>query len=368
LDVPFIDLHGQLDDCREVLEKDIIDVVRSCRYILGDRGRALEEAVARESGAKHAIGVASGTDALIFALDALGLQRGRKVVVPAFTFCASVSAIIRAGGEPLFVDIDERTFNLDIEQAINADGDIAGYLPVHLYGLPAEINALVEFAHKNGRFVLEDCAQAYGATLDGHPVGSIGDAGILSFYPTKNLSAIGDAGMILSNDDEAAKLCRLLRNHGEEIRYHHSVLGRNSRLDEIQAAALLAKLPFVVKWNERRREIARMYIQGLNDIDGLILPHEPPRCRHVYNLYVVRTSRRDQLNDFLKQRGIGTGLYYPVGMHKQPIFRKYVPSGIDFPITEKACETVLALPMFPHLDDAQVDYVIKSIREFFQSP
>ena len=368
MDVPFIDLHGQLDDCREVLEKEILSVVRSCRYILGDRGRTLEETIARECRTKHAIGVASGTDALIFALSALGLQRGRKVVVPAFTFCASVSAIVRAGGEPLFVDIDDRTFNLNIEQALNADGDIAGYLPVHLYGLPAEISTLVEFAHKKGRFVLEDCAQAYGATLDRKPVGSIGDAGILSFYPTKNLSAIGDAGMILTNDDGIDKLCRLLRNHGEEIRYHHSVLGRNSRLDEIQAAALLAKLPHVAKWNERRREIALMYNQGLNDIDGLTLPCEPRRCRHVYNLYVIRTSRRDELNDFLRKRGIGTGIYYPVGMHKQPIFSQYVPAGLEFPITEKVCETVLALPMFPHLADAQVEYVIKSIHEYFRSP
>ena len=368
MDVPFIDLHGQLDDCRETLERDVLDVVRSCRYILGDRGRALEEAIARHTGAKHAIGMASGTDALILALTALGLQRGRKVVVPAFTFCASVSAVVHAGGDPLFVDIDERTFNLDIEQALSADGDIAGYLPVHLYGLPAEISALVDFAHKKGRFVLEDCAQAYGATLDGKPVGSIGDAGILSFYPTKNLSAIGDAGMVVTSDDDVARLCRLLRNHGEEVRYHHSVLGRNSRLDEIQAAALLAKMPYVAKWNERRREIALMYNQGLNNIFDLTLPYEPPRCRHVYNLYVVRTSRRNALNEFLKKRGIGTGIYYPVGIHKQPIFTQYVPPGRSFTVTDNACDTVLALPVFSHLTDAEVEYVIESIREFFQTP
>ena len=365
MDVPFIDLHGQVEDCGEGLEEDIVEVLRSCRYILGDRGRALEEAVAREIGTEHAVGVASGTDALILSLTALGLQPGQKVVVPAFTFCSSVSAIIFAGGKPHFVDIDERTFNIDLNQAMETNGDIAGYLPVHLYGLPAEISELVEFAKTNGCFVLEDCAQAFGATLNGPKVGSIGDAGVLSFYPTKNLSAAGEGGMILTDDEEVAKTCRLLRNHGEEVRYHHSILGRNSRLPEIQAAVLMEKLPHVARWNEHRREIAQMYNEGLGDIPGLTLPFEPPKCRHVYNLYTVCTPRRDALREFLSGRGIGTGLYYPLGMHRQPIFEEFVSEGQAFPVTEKVCAEVLSLPMFPHLIDSQVGYVIDTIRTFF---
>lgn len=363
--VPFIDLHGQVEDCRDALDAAVVEVANSCGYILGKHGRALEGTIAKDIGTKHAVGVACGTDALILAMRALGLKPGRKVVVPAFTFAASVSSVIFAGGEPYFVDVDERTFNIDIGQAIDADGDIAGYLPVHLYGLPVDVTGLVEFTKGNGRFVLEDCAQAYGAKINGTQVGAVGDAGVLSFYPTKNLSAAGDAGMILTNDGEIAECCRLLRNHGEAVRYHHSVLGRNSRLDEIQAAVLNVKHPFVPRWNERRREAARIYNEGLDGVGDIICPVEPDGYFHVYNLYTIRTSRRDSLREFLTGREIGTGIYYPVGMHRQPIFEKYVPAGRSFPVTEKLCDEVLSLPMYSHIHDSYLEFVIESIRKFY---
>ncbi len=365
MNVPFIDLHGQLDDCGQTLDRDVLDVLHSCRYILGDKGKLLEDNIAAATSVKHAIGVSSGTDALILAMSAMGLRPGRKVVVPAFTFCASVSSILFAGGEPYFVDVDEDTFNINIDQALSAKGDIAGYIPVHLYGLPAKIEKLAGFAKAKERFVLEDCAQAYGARLDGKPVGSIGDAGILSFYPTKNLSAAGEAGMILTNDAEIAKLARLMRNHGEEVRYYHSVLGRNCRLDEIQAAVLLAKIPHVARWNARRQEIAAMYSARLGDVGDIKIPVEPKGCSHVYNLYTIRTSKRNELRDYLNEHAIGTGIYYPVSSDRQTIFQRYVNKGQSFPVAEKLCDEVLSLPMFPHLSAAQMNYVIETVRDFF---
>jgi dTDP-4-amino-4,6-dideoxygalactose transaminase len=363
--VPFIDLMGQVEDCGDELDKAVVDVARSCGYILGKQGLALEESIAKESGTNHAVGVASGTDALILALWALGLKPGEEVVVPAFTFAASVSAIIHAGGKPRFVDIDERTFNMDIEQAISVGKDAAGFLPVHLYGLPLDISNIVDHASGNGQFVLEDCAQAFGAKVNGKAVCSFGNAGILSFYPTKNLSAIGDAGMILTNDEKVAEQARLLRNHGESVRYHHSVLGRNSRLDEIQAAALNVKLPHVRQWNETRRKAAALYDEGLKGIGDIVTPFVPDGAHHVYNLYTVRTSKRDELREFLGKRDIGSGIYYPLGMHLQPVFKAYVSEGESFPVTEKVSNEVLSIPMYSHIDKNQVEYVIEKIRDFY---
>ncbi len=354
-----------MEDCRDDISAAVVDVANSCGYILGRHGKALEETIAGETGTNHAVGVASGTDALILALRALGLKPGQKVAVPAFTFAASVSSILYAGGEPYFIDVDEHTYNMDIGKAMEADADIAGYLPVHLYGLPLDITELVKFASEKGRFILEDCAQAFGAKVNDAPVGSMGDAGILSFYPTKNLSAAGDAGMIMTNSEDVAEACRLLRNHGEAVRYHHSILGRNSRLDEIQAAVLNVKLPHVPRWNERRREAAAMYDEGLSGVGDIICPTVPDGCYHVYNLYTIRTSRRDELREFLGKREIGSGVYYPVGMQKQPVFEKFVPAGSKFPVTGKLCDEVVSLPMFAHIQDAHVEFVIESVREFF---
>ncbi len=363
--VPFIDLKGQIEDCREELDKVIVDVAHSCGYILGSHGKSLEESIARKLGVSHAVGVASGTDALILALWALGLKRGGEVLVPAFTFAASVSAIVHAGGRPRFVDIDERTFNMDVERAVSSAKDAAGFLPVHLYGLPLDIAPLVAHAKEHGMFVLEDCAQAFGAMVDGKFVGSIGDAGILSFYPTKNLSAIGDAGMILTSDDKVAEQARLLRNHGEAVRYHHSVLGRNSRLDEIQAAALEVKLAHVDKWNEARRRAAALYDEGLKGVGDIATPYVPPNCKHVYNLYTIRTSRRNELKDYLARKEIGTGIYYPLGMHLQLVFEDFVAPGETFPVTEKISAEVLSLPMHAHINAEHVEFVVEKIREFY---
>jgi dTDP-4-amino-4,6-dideoxygalactose transaminase len=353
-------------------------VCSSQRFILGEEVEALERAIAAYTGAAHAVGCASGTDAIWLALAAAGIGPGDAVGTTPFSFFASASAIVRAGARPVFFDVDPHTLNLDprsVEAHLRAgtSGRLRAILPVHLYGQCADIDALTRIAGEFQLDVLEDAAQAIGARWRGRGAGSLGHAAAFSFYPTKNLSAYGDAGLVTTSDGAMADHLRLLRNHGSPRRYLHEEMGWNSRLDAIQAAVLRVKLPHLETWNRQRRERAATYDRlltqsGLSSATGdspVRMPAVAPSALHVYHQYVIRASRRDQLRQFLADRRIGTEIYYPVPLHLQPVFSYLGYRQGDFPEAERAAREVLALPMFPELTDHEQQWVVECMAEFY---
>jgi dTDP-4-amino-4,6-dideoxygalactose transaminase len=337
-----------------------------------------EAAMAGYAGVRHAIGVGSGTDALALAMAALGVRTGDLVVTTAFTFFATASTIVRLGARPLFVDIDPRTFTIDPAALAavldDAPGKIAGIVPVHLYGRLAPMDEICAVAERHGCWVMEDAAQAVGAREARGMAGTLARAGCLSFYPTKNLGGVGDGGMVLTGDEEVARRVRRDRHQGMTAPYHHESIGLCSRLDAVQAAALHAKLPWLDAWNERRRAVATRYTgalvaAGLAGAPGR--PIEPPLAAgraHVFHQYVVRAEQRDRLAEHLTHRGIGTQVYYPVPLHRQPALaaQAVVPSPLA--ATERAAAEVLALPMYPQLEEAQIDCVVEEIAAFYRDP
>ncbi|MBI4636243.1 MAG: DegT/DnrJ/EryC1/StrS family aminotransferase [Candidatus Rokubacteria bacterium] len=334
-------------------------VLDASQFILGAEGQALERELATVCGVRHAIGVGSGTDALRLALAALGLGPGDEVITPAFSFVASSSTIVMAGAVPVFVDVDPETYNLDpdlIERAITPR--TRAVLPVHLYGHPAPMDRIAALARAHGLLVIEDAAQAVGATYDGRPVGAWGDAACLSFYPTKNLGACGDGGMVVTDRDEVAERIRRLRHHGDHGRYHHVELGWCSRLDELQAAALRVKLPHLAAWTEARRRIAARYRTLLAGAP-LGLPVERSRARHVYHLFTVRHPRRDAFVKSLADLGVGSAVHYPLPVPGQPMF------GADerrWPEASRAAREVVSLPCYAELTDEEVEEVARAAR------
>ena len=358
--IPFIDLTRQHAALRAELLTALAGVLDSSRFVLGEEGAALERELATACGVRHGIGVGSGTDALRLALAALGVGPGDEVLTPAFSFVASASTIVMAGATPVFVDIDLETYTMDPEAAARAiTPRTRAMVPVHLYGHPAAMEPLLALARRHQLAVVEDAAQAVGAAYAGRPVGAWGDAACLSFYPTKNLGACGDGGMVLTDRDDIAERLRRLRHHGDGGRYRHVELGYCSRLDELQAAALRVKLRHLGRWTESRRRLAARYQVDLAD-SPLALPRERPPGRHVYHLYTVRHPQREALAKALADAGVGTAVHYPVPVPGQPMF-----GGGDerqWPRAWQAAREVLALPCFAELEDREVEGVVRAVR------
>lgn len=369
--IPSFDLKRQNlslhSDLNAVLEKTI----SSGQFILGENVKTLETEIAKVCGAQYGIGVANGSDALYLALLACGIEPGYEVITTPFTFFATAGSIVRTCAVPVFVDIDPKTYNIDpdlIEEKITSR--TKAILPVHLFGQAADMGRIMEIAYKHGVKVIEDAAQALGCEYQGRPGAGIGDAGCLSFFPTKNLGGFGDGGMVVTNNKKIADRVRMLRVHGTRKKYYHELLGVNSRLDELQAAVLRVKLPHFKGWLKKRQERAELY-NGLFKASGLTvsghvkIPYHLPGCRHTYNQYTIAVSKRDELRDYLKQRGVGTTVYYPLPLHLQPVFKDLGYKAGDFPHAEQAAESVLSLPMFPELTEEEVRCVVKTITEFY---
>jgi len=363
--IPLVDLTRQHAGLKAELMAAMERVLDSTRFILGTEGEALEAEIATFCGVRHAIGVASGTDALRVTLAALEVGPGDEVITPAFSFIASSSTILMAGAMPVFVDIEPDTFALDagaVERAITSR--TKAIMPVHLYGHPAAMDDFTRIARDHGLAVIEDAAQAIGATWHGRPVGAWGDAACLSFYPTKNLGACGDGGMILTNRDDLAARARRLRHHGDGGRYRHLELGWCSRLDELQAALLRVKLARLAEWIEARRLIAARYRKRLAGLP-LTLPVEHPAARHVYYLYTVRHPRRDQFIRTMTELGVGTAVHYPIPVPDQPMFATAVrgDGAGEWPESGRAAREVVSLPCYPELRDDEIDAVIQAVHE-----
>ncbi|MGI8553266.1 MAG: DegT/DnrJ/EryC1/StrS family aminotransferase [Dehalococcoidia bacterium] len=384
--VPFVDLRAQHQELWTEIEAVFRTALEESAFIGGCRVASFEDSFARFCGAQHAIAVASGTEALELSLRALKIGRGDLVLTVANTFIATVEVAVRLGAVPRFLDIDPATYTVDIEQLrryledlceTGEDGAareresglrVAAVLPVHLYGLPARMTEILELARRHRLEIIEDACQAHGAELrqaDGRWVkaGTLGRTGCFSFYPSKNLGALGEAGAILTNDSELAQRLRLLHDHGQRERYVHVFAeGGNGRMDAIQAAVLELKLSRLAAWNKRRRQAAAWYAEELADLP-LQLPVEPEGSRHVYHLYVVRLHERDRVRDYLTQHGIGTGLHYPIPLHLQPALAHLELGPGSFPVTEAAAAEILSLPMYPHISREQVAYVADRLRE-----
>jgi len=382
--VPVLDLTRQYSTIREDVEKALREVFETQHFILGKQGQSLEKEVAAHLGAAHAVGCASGTDALLLGLRALGLKRGEGVLTTSFTFFATAGAIHNAGGRPFFADIDPSTYNLDpadvarfLDEECAPGGEglpvhkvtgctIRVLLPVHLYGLCADMDALNEIAKKHHLMVLEDSCQAYGASYKGRRAGVLGHLSAFSFFPTKNLGGAGDGGILTTDDGALADHLRMLRVHGSRERYVHEEIGYNSRLDEVQAAVIRVKVPRVDGWNRQRDEVAGGYRKGLAGVHQVVVPAVPEGYTHIYHQYVIRAERRDDLKAFLQERGVGSMIYYPIPLHEQTCFRFLGYRTGDLPHTEKAAREVLALPVFAELTAAEVAEVCTGIAAFYR--
>ena len=366
--VPLLDLHAQNGPLRDEILAAIARVCDSQRFIMGPEIEALESELARMLGVEHAVAVSSGTDAVLLALMTLGIGHGDEVVTSTYSFFATAGAVVRVGARPVLVDIDPETFNADpvaISRAITAR--TKAIMPVHLFGLSADMDPILEEASRRGIPVIEDAAQAIGASYKSRPVGGLGSIGCFSFFPSKNLGAFGDAGLLTTNDADLAKRARLLRTHGMQPKYYHHVVGGNFRMDALQAAILRVKAPHLVAWTEARRLNASRYRRLFADaaVDQRVtMPVEPPQRRHIYNQFVIRMPERDQLKQHLDRRGIGNEIYYPIPFHMQPCFADLGHKPGDFPQAERAARESLAIPIFSELTEEQQRVVVDAIAEF----
>jgi dTDP-4-amino-4,6-dideoxygalactose transaminase len=359
--IPMVDLQVQYQQLKDEIDRAIAGVLDTSYFILGPQGQALESEIAAYLGVKHAIGVASGTDALHLALRAAGLGPGDEVITSPFTFIATAEAIAYVGATPVFVDIDQRTFNLDPELTAKAvTGSTRAIMPVHLFGQPADLAPLRQLCEARSLLLIEDCAQSFGATYAGRQTGSWGALGCFSFFPSKNLGCYGDGGMVVTNDDQLAEQVRMLRNHGSKVRYHHAIIGYNSRLDELQAAILRVKLQYIERFNRQRRTNAHYYSARLAAA-GVAPPFEDGKGVHVYHQYTVLTDRRDAIQQALAQAGCASAVYYPIPLHRQDVFAAAY-AGLSLPVSEEISARVLSLPIYPELTEVQMDQVIAAIR------
>lgn len=362
-EVPFVDFAARVAAIRPELEAAIARVLDSGRFILGPEGEAFERELAAALGAKDAVGLASGTEALQLGLTALGVGPGDEVVTSPLSAAFTALAVVSAGAKPVFADLDPETLNVSPEAVARAlTPRTKAILPVHLYGHPADMDPILDLARARGIAVLEDACQAIGALYKGRPVGTLGGLGALSFYPTKNLGALGDGGALLVDDADLAARLRRLRNGGQSDRYRHEVPGINSRLDELQAAILRVGLRHLSAWTERRRALAALYLEELGG-GPVSLPEERPYARAVYHLFVVRHRRRDAVIEALRGRGIGSLVHYPIPLHLQPAFSSLGGKPGDLPVAERAAREVLSLPLYPELADAQARAVAAAVRE-----
>ncbi|MCS7083049.1 MAG: DegT/DnrJ/EryC1/StrS family aminotransferase [Bacteroidetes bacterium] len=364
--IQMVDLLGQHRRIRDELLRAIEEVLDGGQYIRGPQCERFEANLAAYLGCRYAIGCASGTDALLIALMAIGLRPGEEVITTPFTFVATAEMIALLGARPVYADIDPRTFNLDpADVAARIGPRTRAIIPVHLYGQPADMDAILDLASRHGLYVIEDAAQAIGAEWRGRKVGTLGHVGCISFFPSKNLGALGDGGAVVTNDPGLAQRMRMIANHGARIKYHHELVGLNSRLDTLQAALLDVKLRYLEAYLAARQEAAARYDALLADIPEIVLPFRDERARHVFHQYTIRASDRDRLRAFLEARGVPTMIYYPLPLHLQPAYRHHGYAEGDFPQAERAAREVLSLPMHTELNEAQLQHIADSIRAFY---
>lgn len=366
--IPFLDLKKQYYSIKDEIDKSISKVLESSQFILGKEVAAFEEEFAKYTGTKYAVAVGSGTEALHLSLIACGIKPGDEVITAPNISVPTVSAISFANSKPVFVDIDPETYNLDLNKLEEylekqSSAKTKAMIPIHLYGHPADMDGISEIAQKYGLKVIEDACQAHGAEYKGKKAGSIGEVGCFSFYPTKNLGAYGDGGMVVTNNEETANKIRMLRNYGEKKKYYNLIKGFNSRLDEIQAAILRVKLRYLDRWNKARHKHACLYNNLLKN-STITTPIEKDYAKHVFHLYVIRSKNRDKLQKHLKDKGITTLIHYPLPAHLQPSYKGLGYKKGDFPISEKYAQEVLSLPLFPELKEEQIKHVCEVINEF----
>ena len=364
MNIPFLSFEFH-DAIRAELQEASTRVIESGWFINGNEVTAFENEWSKFLGCKHSVGVSNGLDALILSLKTLGIGPGDEVIVPSNTYVATALAVTHVGAKPIFVEPNIETYNIDperIEAAIS--NKTKAIMPVHLYGQAAEMTAIMQIAERNGLFVVEDNAQAQGAEHKGQKTGTFGHCNGTSFYPGKNLGALGDAGAVTTNDEDLANKVRVLGNYGSQKKYYNEVIGHNNRLDEMQAAFLRVKLKHLSDWTEQRRDIAAAYLRGLQGVGDLVLPITHPDSTHVFHLFVIRTKRRDELAAYLKERGIGTLIHYPVPPHLQECYKDLGYERGDFPIAEEIADTALSLPIWPGMTHSEVKKVVNQVRFF----
>lgn len=361
MNIPMVDLKGQYLSLKNEIDAAMLEALGETRFILGPNVQAFEQEAANYLGVKHAIGVASGTDALHLALVAAGIGPGDEVITTPFTFIATAEAISYVGATPVFVDIDPDTLNIDLEQvehAINAK--TRAVIPVHLFGQPVDMEALVQLCDAKNLFIVEDCAQSFGAHINGKMTGSFGAFGAFSFFPSKNLGCFGDGGLVTTNDDKYAYELRILRNHGSRERYHHNVIGYNSRLDELQAVILRIKLKHIDDYSQNRRRVAHRYSEALADT-SIQVPYEDGKGLHVYHQYTLLHEKRDDIMTALQEKNIACAVYYPIPLHKQDVYME-VYKDIHLPVTESVAEKCFSLPVYPELENDNIDTITDVIK------
>lgn len=371
MEIPLLELKEQYLQIREEIKSSINEVLESQQFILGPKVEELERKISSYCGIEYAIGVSSGTDALLISLMALGVGTGDSVVTTPYSFFATAGAIARAGARPVFIDINPLTYNMDSDRLralVKKGGKYKAIIPVHLFGQCADMDPIMGLVKEHNIKVIEDAAQAIGARYKDKFAGSMGDMGCFSFFPSKNLGGYGDGGMIVTENAELAEKLRVLRVHGSKPKYYHSIIGGNFRLDAIQAAVLLVKLKYLNEWTKKRRENAGAYnrlFEKYKLTEIVKLPYVLSENFHIFNQYIIRVPRRDELQQFLKQQGISTEIYYPVPIHLQECFSYLGYKKGDFPESEKAAEETLALPIYPELTTEQQEYIVSNIKEFF---
>lgn len=363
--IPITDPKRQLQPIKNDILNAIEKVMESGQYILGPNVEKLENEVAYRLGVSDVVGVASGTDALVLTLEAFGIGEGDEVITTPFSFFATAEAITRVGATPVFVDVDEHSFNLDpnlVKEKITSA--TKAILPVHIFGQPANMEAINEIAKENGLVVIEDACQAFGATFQGKEVGCLGDAACFSFFPTKNLSTMGDGGIVTTSDSRVAEKIRVLRAHGSRKKYFHHEIGYNSRLDEMHAAILLICLQYIDRWNEKRINLANRYLQELKDLSFVKLPRTDRNVKHVYHLFCLQSEFREELMDYLLKYDIQTGIYYPCCLHLQEVYKGLYDKKGSFPIAESLSERLFAIPLYPNLSYRDQTNVIEALKSF----
>jgi len=363
MNIPFIDFRGQYEAVKDEIDGGLKKVFEKGNFILGEEAQQFEVAFAKYCDSRFGVGVNSGTDALYLAVSALDIGPGDEVVLPTHTFIATALCVSYTGATPVFADIEETTYNLDVksfEQVITKK--TKAVIPVHIYGQSANMDEINAVAKKHGIKVIEDAAQAHGATYKGKRIGSLGDAACFSFYPTKSLGAFGDAGIVVTADEQIAKCVMMLRDYGRVGRYEHKVKGYNTRLDTIQAVVLAAKLKHLDQWNKMRAEVAKIYAENLKGVSGVVIPPVAPERTHVYQTYAVRVQNRDQVMEGLKQKGVSSLIHYPIPIHLQEAYKDAGYKKGAFPVAEKVTDEILSLPMFPHMTREQVNYVCDCLK------
>jgi dTDP-4-amino-4,6-dideoxygalactose transaminase len=360
MEIPFVDLKAQYQSIKSKIDLAIADVLDSTSFIGGDKVKEFEQQFAKFIGVKHAVSCANGTDAIEIALEALGVGPGDEVLVPAYTWVSTASAVSRVGAEPVFIDVHADYYTIDvdlIEQSISSK--TKAIIPVHFYGLPADMVTITRIANKHNLFVIEDCAQAHGAMIGKQKVGTFGDVATFSFYPGKNLGAYGDGGAMVTNDDTLAKKCEVIAGLGQDGKHNHVLAGRNSRLDTIQATILSAKLPLLEEWTARRRWVARQYNIQLAKLK-VQTQRIPSDFKHVYHLYVIQVDRRDELKKFLAENGVQTQIHYPKPLNQFGFFKN---AGVQ-PVSDAMSDKLLSLPIYPEMVQEQIDYVVMLLKKF----